>query len=132
MTGETMDALEIASEEVVKQAAHDFAAALVETPQFKAFEQTSEALRNDEKALNAMEAFQAKQSSLQALLMLNAVGAEEQAELERMRQAFMNEPTVSAYFQAQSELTAMCQASADLLSKHLGLSFAAACGPGCC
>lgn len=132
MTDESIDTLEIASEEVVKQAARDFAAALVETPQFKAFEQTSEALRHDQKALSAMEAYQAKQSSLQALLMLNALGPEERDELERMRQAFMNEPTVSAFFQAQSELMVMCQASADLLSKHLGLSFAAACGPGCC
>ena len=79
-----------------------------------------------------MEAFQTKQMSLRALLMLNAVPAEEQAELERLRQAFMDEPAVSAYFQAQSEITVMCQAAADLLSKHLGLSFAAACGPGCC
>lgn len=132
MIGEEINDIEIAPPSVVRQAARDFAAALVDTPQFKVFEQASEALRHDEGAQRTMEAYQTKQMSLGALLMLNAVPTEEQAELERLRQAFINEPAVSAYFQAQSELTVMCQAAADLLSKHLGLSFAAACGPGCC
>lgn len=132
MTDIELNELDIATPSVVSKAARDFAAALVETPQFKAFEQASEALRRDQNAQHTIEAYQTKQMSLQALLMLNAVPVEEQAELERLRQAFMDEPTVSAYFQAQNEVTAVCQASADLLSKHLGLSFAAACGPGCC
>ena len=132
MISEEINDMEIAPPSVVSQAARDFAAALVDTPQFKAFEQASTALRTDENAQRTMEAFQTKQMSPRALLMLNAVPAEEQAELERLRQAFMDEPAVSAYFQAQSEITVMCQAAADLLSKHLGLSFAAACGPGCC
>jgi cell fate (sporulation/competence/biofilm development) regulator YlbF (YheA/YmcA/DUF963 family) len=132
MIREEINDMEIASPSVVSKAARDFAAALVETPQFKAFEQASEALRTDENAQRTMEAYQTKQMSLRALLMLNAVPVEEQAELEQLRQAFMNEPAVSAYFQAQSEITVMCQAAADLLSKHVGLSFAAACGPGCC
>ncbi len=129
---EDINDMEIASQSVVTQAARDFAAVLVETPQFKAFELAAEALRDDTNAQRAIEAYQTKQQSLQALLMLNAVSAEEQAELERLRQAFINEPTVSTLLQAQAELTAVCQAAADLLSKHLGLSFAAACGPGCC
>lgn len=132
MIREEINEIEMASPSVVRTAARDFAAVLVETPQFKAFEQASKALRNDKNAQRAMEAYQTKQMSLQALLMLNAVSAEEQAELESLRQTFINEPTVSAYFQAQSDLTVVCQAAADLLSKHLGLSFAAACGPGCC
>lgn len=132
MMKEEINEMEVAPPSVVSQAIRDFAAALVETPQFKAFDQASEALRHDENAQHTMEAFQTKQMSLRALLMLNAVPAQDQAELERLRQAFINEPAVSAYFQAQAELTEMCQAAADLLSKHLGLSFAAACGPGCC
>jgi hypothetical protein len=66
------------------------------------------------------------------MLMLNAVSAEDQAEIERLRQAFLSEATVVAHFQAQEDLMALCQASADLLSERIGLSFTAACGPGCC
>lgn len=132
MISEEINDIEIASPSVVRLAVRDFAAALVNTPQFKAFDQASEALSRNENAKRAMLAYQKKRESLQALLMLNAVSAEDQAELERLRQAFMNEPAVSVYFQAQTELTAVCTAAANLLSKHLGLSFTAACGPGCC
>ena len=132
MIREEISDIEIAPPSVVHQAARDFAAALVETPQFKVFEQVSEALHRDENAQRAMQDYQTKQMSMQPLSMLNAVSLEEKAELEHLRQDFLNEPVVSAYFRAQGELTVVCQAAADLLSKHLGLSFTAACGPGCC
>jgi len=83
-------------------------------------------------AQRAIEAYQTKQQSLQMLLMLNAVGQDEQVELERLRQAFLAEPAVAAYLQAHEQFAALCQEAADLLSRHIGLSFTAACGPGCC
>jgi cell fate (sporulation/competence/biofilm development) regulator YlbF (YheA/YmcA/DUF963 family) len=132
MTNLTLNELEVALPSVVLQAARDFAGALAETPQFQAFEEAAERLRRDEAAQRTMGAYQAKQQSLRMMLMLNAVSAEEGAELERLRQAFLAAPAVAAYLQAQEDLTAISQAAADLLSQHIGLSFAAACGPGCC
>jgi cell fate (sporulation/competence/biofilm development) regulator YlbF (YheA/YmcA/DUF963 family) len=131
----SIDALseqELASPAVVPQAAHDFAAALAATWQFTALEAASERLRQDQAAQHAMEAYQAKQLSLQAVLMLNALSVDEQADLERLREAFLAEPSVGAYLQAEAELRAFCQATADLLSEHVGLNFAAACSSGCC
>ena len=118
--------------EEARAAARAFAQALAETAEFQAFEERTGRLRNDEAAQRAMQAFQSKQQSLQMLSMLNAVAAEEQAELDHLRQAFFSEPAVVAYLKAQEDLTAVCQAAADLLSRRIGLSFAAACGPGCC
>jgi cell fate (sporulation/competence/biofilm development) regulator YlbF (YheA/YmcA/DUF963 family) len=132
MTNLTLNELEVALPSVVLQAARDFAGALAETPQFQAFEEAAERLRRDEAAQRTMGAYQAKQQSLRMMLMLNAVSAEEGAELERLQQAFLAAPAVAAYLQAQEDLTAISQAAADLLSRHIGLSFAAACGPGCC
>jgi cell fate (sporulation/competence/biofilm development) regulator YlbF (YheA/YmcA/DUF963 family) len=132
MTDFVLNDLEIAPPSAVRQAARDFAAALAETPQFKAFEEASEHLRRDASAQRAMEAYQAKQTSLQALLMLNAVSAEEQAELEQLRNAFLVEASVVAYLQAEADLRGLCQRTADLLSQHIGLNYAAACVPGCC
>jgi cell fate (sporulation/competence/biofilm development) regulator YlbF (YheA/YmcA/DUF963 family) len=123
---------ELAPPEVIRQSARDFAVALAETPQFKTFEAATDRLNNDSIAQHAMEAFQAKQESLQAMLMLNAVSAAERAELERLHIAFMSQPSVAAYFQTQADLMAICQASADWLSEAIGLNFAAACGSGCC
>ncbi len=67
-----VDDMEIAPPSVVKQAARDFAAVLSETPQFQAFEQAAETFQKDEPAQRAMQAYESKQQSLRALLMLNA------------------------------------------------------------
>lgn len=120
------------AEAEVRAAAHAFAQALAESAEFQAFEQTADRLRQDKTAQRTIRAYQTKQQSLQAMLMLNAVSAQDQAELERLQQAFLSHPTVAAYLQAQEDLTAVCQATADVLSQRIGLSFTAACGPGCC
>jgi len=116
----------------VRQAARDFAEALAGTPQFETFDQAAERLRCDEAAQRVIRAFQTKQRSLQVMQMLKAVSVQDQAELDRLREAFLVEPAVAAYLQAQADLTTLCRAAADLLSRHIGLSFTAACGPGCC
>ena len=120
------------TEAQVQSAIRTFAQALAESPAFQAFEQAADRFRQDEAAQAAFQAYRAKQQSLQTMLMLNAVGSEEQAELKRLYQAFISEPSTAAYLEAQEELMSMCQAAANLLSERLGLDFAAACGPGCC
>ena len=116
----------------MQMAAHAFAQALAESAEFQAFEQASERLRQDEPAQQVILAFQNKQQSLQMMLRLNAVSPQDQAELERLQDGFLNQPSVAAYLQAQEEVNLLCQAAANQLSERIGLSFTAACGPGCC
>jgi cell fate (sporulation/competence/biofilm development) regulator YlbF (YheA/YmcA/DUF963 family) len=66
------DDLETAPPSIVLKAARDFAAALAETSQFRAFEQAAERFRNDQTAQQAMTAYQEKQKDLRALIMLLA------------------------------------------------------------
>ena len=131
MANEVSD-IEIASPSVVKQAARNFAAALSETAQFKAFEQAAQAFQKDEAAQRAMQSYEAKQQSLRALLMLNAAPVEDQQELERLRQAFFSQPSVVAYLDTQNDLMTLSRACADLLSQATGLNYAASCGSSCC
>jgi len=132
MEDTVLEDIEIASPSMVKQAARDFAAALAETPQFKAFEQTAYAFRQNQAAQLALQAYQQKQQSLRALLMLNALSAEQHDELERLESAFITQPVVQKYFTAQAELATLCQALGDALSESIGLNYAAACGVSCC
>lgn len=124
-TNETLD-LEM------HNAARSFAQALAESAEFQAFEQAAERLRQDEIAQQTIRAYQNKQQSLQMMLMLNAVSPQDQAELERLQKAFLEHPAVAAYLKAQEELNTLCQEAANLLSERIGLSYTAACGPGCC
>lgn len=132
MTVLTIPDLEMGLTGEVHQAARAFAATLAATPQFLAFEQAHETLRGDAAAQRAGAAYQERQQSLHMLLMLGAVGAEEQAELERLRDAFFNAPSVVAMLQAQEALQALCHMTADVLSEAIDLDVAAACGPRCC
>jgi cell fate (sporulation/competence/biofilm development) regulator YlbF (YheA/YmcA/DUF963 family) len=127
-----LNELELAPTEVVRQAARDFAAALAETPQFRAYEEATERLNHDAEAQRVIDAFQAKQRALQAMLLLNAVSDADKAELQRLQRAFASTPAVVAYAEAQADLMAICQAAADWLSEAIGLNYAAACGSGCC
>ena len=128
----TTSTLSVMTREDIRQAIHVFAQALAVTPEFQALEEAADQLSSDTAAQRDIQAYQTRQQSLQAMLLLNAVDPGEQAELERLRQAFLSNPTVNAYYDAQENLNSLCQDAADLLSKRIGLSFTAACGPGCC
>lgn len=134
MTQTTLSApTNVASTETeVRAAIRALAEALADSEAFRAYEQAAEQLRLDEAAQQAIGAFQSKQQSLQIMLRLNAVSAEDRAELERLQQAFLAQPSVAAYLQAQENLTMVCQAINDVIAQRIGLNFAAACGPGCC
>lgn len=132
MTTPGISDLEVALPSVVKQAALDFAAALASSSLFKRFETASAHLRDDQAAQKAMRAYQEKQQSLQAMLLLNAGSEAERAELERLRQAFLGQPAVADYLGAEAELRQLCQRTAGLLSRMIDLDFATACGTGCC
>lgn len=124
--------VEIASPSVVKEAAHNFARALTETAQFKAFEQAAALFQQDGQAQKAMQAFQQKQNSLRAMIMLNALSTKDREELETLRNNFVNQPVVKAYVEAQTELAVVCQAAGNVLSEELGVNYSAACGASCC
>lgn len=132
MENKEFDDIEMAPPSVVLAAARDFAAALAETPQFKLFEQTAERFRQDQVAQQAMGAYREKQMEWRALMMLNALSAEQAAELESLKSAFVDRPVVQEYFKAQTELATLCQALGDTLSESIGLNYATACGVSCC
>ncbi len=132
MIMDIVDELEVAPPAVVRQAAHDLAAALAAAPEYQALDEAAATLRADDAARRAITAFQEKQRSLQAVLMLGAASAEERAELERLRQAYLAAPAVTAYFQAEAELRALCRQVGAALSAYINYDFAGASGGGCC
>ena len=132
MVDSTWDSLEVASKDVVMQAARQFSEAFAETPQFHAFEQAYLNYRQDTEAQTALQEFQKKQASLKALLMLNAVSDQDRQELQRLQDLFFKRPTVVQYTQAQEALVAISQEIGDLLSNATGLDYASSCKTGGC
>ncbi len=132
MADTTWNDVDMASKEVVMQAARQFAEALAETPQVQSFEQALLNFRQDTQAQSAIQAFQKKQASLKGLLMLDAVSAEDRAELQALADQVNQQPSVIAYNQALAALTAISQDLGDLLSNAIGLDYASVCRTGGC
>jgi cell fate (sporulation/competence/biofilm development) regulator YlbF (YheA/YmcA/DUF963 family) len=132
MSDNTINELEVAPRSAVMQAARQFAETLGETPQFREFELSYFGFRQDTEAQEAIREFQKKQSSLTALVMLNAVSEEDKRELEALQERFYKQPSVVRYNLAVESLTAMSQEIGDLLSQSIGLDFGAACKTGGC
>jgi len=132
MVDTTRNDLEVAPKEVVMQAARQFTEVFAEASQFQAFEQALFNFRQDAEAQSAIQDFQKKQASLKALLMLNAVSAEDRQELQTLVDRVTQPPSVIAYNQAQGALVAVSQELGDLLSKAIGLDYASACRTGGC
>lgn len=132
MADTTWNDVEVASKEVVMQAARQFAGALAESPQYQAFEQALFTFRQDTQAQSAIQDFQNKQASLKGLLMLDAVSPEDRQELQALADRVNQHPSVIAYSQAQKDLVAASQELGDLLSNAIGLDYASACRTGGC
>ena len=116
----------------VRIASAAFAAALADTPEFRAFEERYGAFKHDRAAQEAVRLFQEKQQSLQMAQQLETLTPDELTVLNLLRNAMMNQPSVHAYVDAQNELMLLCQAAAQELSATIGLDFASACASGCC
>lgn len=112
------------SVETTRAAVGELAMALGKTTEFMQFEQSSHRLQSDPQAQSSINALQAKQHQLQALLMLNAVSAEERAELEQLEQAVFDNPVIAEYLKAQEEVAILCRAVNDLISQGIGMRFA--------
>ena len=54
------------------------------------------------------------------------------AEINGLQDTLMQNSSISAYSTAQEELTALCQEAGSILSKNIGLDYAAVCAPSCC
>ncbi len=116
----------------VSEAVQPFAQALVDTLEFRAFEEGYGVFKQDRAAQQAVHLFEEKQRSLQMMQRLGMLEQKELDELKRLREAMTNQPSVRAYVDAQNELTRLCQAVAQELSAAIDLDFAGACASGCC
>jgi cell fate (sporulation/competence/biofilm development) regulator YlbF (YheA/YmcA/DUF963 family) len=116
----------------IHQAATDFVSALQESKPFAAFEQASERLRQDNEAQQIINDYQTKQQSLQMMMMLGSLSADDRAELQRLEQALQDNNTIVVYMESQLALQQLCQTVGHTLSRQIGFDFAAACGSSCC
>lgn len=126
----------LAMTQEVGAAAKAFAAALADTPEFRAFEESYHAFKHDRAAQEVVRHVEDKQRMLQMMQRLGKLEQNELDELSRLRETMMSQPVVSAYVDAQNELIELCQTVVREISDAIDLDFAGACAApsasGCC
>jgi len=110
----------------------NFSSALSSSQEFKEYETTFSALNQDEVAQQELRAFKQKQQEINQLFRQNGDREKALAELGKLQSSLMKNPAIADHTAAQEELMVISTEAGTILSKNIGLDYAAVCGPSCC
>ncbi len=112
---------------VVMESAQRFCRVFSEIPQFKAYEHANATLRDDAEAREAAQAYSRKLGSLRIQIKLKAVKEQDKLELQNLKDAYDQMPSVIAFNKADEELRAVSQRLGDVLSQSIEMDFGNRC-----
>ena len=110
----------------------NFSSALSSSQEFKEYETTFSALSQDEVAQQELQTFRQKQQEINQLFRQNGDREKALAELGKLQSSLMKNPAIADHTAAQEELMVISTEAGTILSKNIGLDYAAVCGPSCC
>jgi cell fate (sporulation/competence/biofilm development) regulator YlbF (YheA/YmcA/DUF963 family) len=110
----------------------NFSSALLGSQEYKNYETTFSRMKQDAAAQKDLQLFQEKQQEINRTYRQDGNREKAQAEMDAVQKSLIQNPAISAYTIAQEELTALCNDAGIILSKNIGLDYAAVCAPSCC
>ena len=110
----------------------NFSSAFSGSQEYKNYEKALSRMNQDAAAQGDLKLFQEKQQEINRTYRQDGNREKELAEMNKAQEELMQNTTISAYSIAQEELGALCKEAGDVLSKNIGLDYAAVCAPSCC
>ena len=110
----------------------NFSSAFSSSQEYKKFETTYSVMNQDTVAQKELEAFKQKQQEINQLFRQNGDREKALAELGKLQTSLLKNPAIANHTAAQEALMAICTQAGALLSKNIGLDYAAVCAPSCC
>ena len=110
----------------------NFSSAFSSSQEYKKFETTYSVMNQDAVAQKELEAFKQKQQEINQLFKQNGDREKALAELGKLQTSLLKNPAIANYTAAQEALMDLCTEAGDMLSKNIGLDYAAVCAPSCC
>ena len=109
----------------------NFSSAFSSSQEYKKFETTYSVMNQDTVAQKELEAFKQKQQEINQLFRQNGDREKALAELGKLQTSLLKNPAIANHTAAQEALMAICTEAGDMLSKNIGLDYAAVCAPSC-
>lgn len=110
----------------------NFSSALSNSQEYLDYEKALSRMNQDAVAQKQLQVNQEKQQEVNRNYRQDGNREKALAEIKSLQETLMQNSVISAYSIAQEELTALCLEAGNILSKNIGLDYAAVCAPSCC
>ena len=110
----------------------NFSSAFSSSQEYKDYEKTLSRMNQDAAAQKQLQVYQKKQQEVNRNYRQDGNRENALAEMKSLQDSLMQNTTISAYTIAQETLMDLCTEAGDMLSKNIGLDYAAVCAPSCC
>ena len=110
----------------------NFSSAFSSSQEYKDYEKTLSRMNQDVVAQKELKTFKQKQQEINQIFRQNGDREKALAELEKIHISLLKNPAIANHTAAQEALMAICTQAGALLSKNIGLDYAAVCAPSCC
>jgi cell fate (sporulation/competence/biofilm development) regulator YlbF (YheA/YmcA/DUF963 family) len=110
----------------------NFSSAFSSSQEYQDYEKAFSRMNQDAAAQKELKLFQEKQQEINRTYRQDGNREKALAEMHKAQEELMQNAIISAYSIAQEELSALCKEAGAILSKNIGLDYAAVCAPSCC
>jgi cell fate (sporulation/competence/biofilm development) regulator YlbF (YheA/YmcA/DUF963 family) len=110
----------------------NFSSAFTNSQEYKKFETAYSFMNQDAAAQMELKAFKKKQQEINQTFRQDGDRQKALAELDKLQSLLLKNPAIANYTAAQEALMAICTEAGGMLSKNIGLDYAAVCAPSCC
>ena len=110
----------------------NFSSAFSSLQEYKDYEKTLSRMNQDAVAQKQLQVYQKKQQEVNRNYKQDGNREKALAEMKSLQDSLMQNTAISAYTIAQEALMDICTEAGDMLSKNIGLDYAAVCAPSCC
>lgn len=110
----------------------NFSSAFSSSQEYKNYETTYSRMNQDAAAQNDLASYRQKQQEINLAFRQNGNREKALAELEKLEKDLLKNSVIADFIKAQEVLMDLCTEAGTILSKNIGLDYAAVCGPSCC
>jgi cell fate (sporulation/competence/biofilm development) regulator YlbF (YheA/YmcA/DUF963 family) len=132
MNKETFIGLDEGEKSRLTAAIWNFSSAFTSSQEYKKSETTYSFMNKDAAAQKELEAFKQKQQEINQIFRQDGDRKKALAELEKLQKSLLKNNAIADYTAAQEALMNICTDASGMLSKDIGLDYAAVCAPSCC